>query len=597
MRTLLGSLWQARMRTTISAAGISISVMMITLSLGFFSWLHHEAGREADRFSDKVILQLPGSPFPPVGARWIETLSVEAMRIPLVDPADSTPVLLQPLNLDSEGGDPLPIVFVGLEPGRESTYTGLELGVQLKPGLRQAVLGSKIARELEASPGDQLSLAEAYWDVVAVLPLTGADSLDWATIVPLDQAQEAFSAPDLISFVILSPREHVTPRALEVRLSGSFPSLESVGYEALQRRIRDEFSLTAGLLGAMGVLAFMTGAVMLSGSLMVSVVSRAVSLLKEDSRAPLPTGRAETLGLTMGLSLAMALLGGLPGMLAGVLLAHLVGWPFLFSALEASLGLGVICLLALAGGIYPSVQAGGILWRAARFGRLEKDMQEAFESREDILRVFRQQLRAREMERQQVARDLHDGILQSLLGLKMTLRGVTSDRTLTDSLDQAIKDLRRLCADLRPPALDHLGLGAALRSMASEHGSHHDLPVIFWEQGEDPGIPGDVAIALYRVAQEALSNAIRHAQASQVEITLRHLPSRTILQVQDDGKGFTPPARPTALSRRGHFGLAGMHERISLAGGRLTVNSQPGRGTRIRAEVPLPAGTPSRAQD
>lgn len=567
------------------ATGVAISVMILTLATGFFAWLGRSTESEAGRFSGAVVMQLPRSSFPPLGERWQENLAEEALALTLVDEDRSTPVIFQALQWGPSPEEDL--IGVGLLPGREKTYTGVEPPLSLLSGQPGALLGREAADLLDVGPGETLVLAGHRWEVVGVLPPSGAYTVDRSFIVPLDMAQEAFQAPGLISWLILFPREDVTPRALEARLSGLFPGMEALGSVLLKARIREEQGQASDVLASVAILSFLTGVVMLTGSLMVSVVSRAVRLLGEEDRR-LPRGRGEILGHTMALSVAQAFLGGIPGLLAGAILARLAHWPFLLTPFHLLLLAGVILLLGLSAGVYPTLQAGSILWRAARFGRLERDMQEAFESREDVLRIFRQQIQARERERQSLARELHDGVLQSLLGLKMGLRGPGPHPDLSRALDEAIRDLRRLCSDLRPPALDHLGLGPALRSMASELSRSSPVSVFFWEEGEDRSMPEESAIVLYRVAQEAVANALRHSGGSRIEIVLRHLPTRSVLEVSDNGRGFSPPSRPTALARRGHYGLAGMHERVSLAGGRLSISSQPGQGTRIRSEIPVP---------
>ena len=221
----------------------------------------------------------------------------------------------------------------------------------------------------------------------------------------------------------------------------------------------------------------------------------------------------------------------------------------------------------------------------------------------DIRQIQRQLLRSREDERARLARDLHDGPLQVLVGLNMQLGMLLSAPALSSSLPtgegqgvreviQPLRDevrtllieLRQVCTELRPPMLDTLGLGAALRALAEEWSTqtgleiHLDLP----EDASLRSLPGEAAVNLYRVAQEALSNVARHAAARQVTLGLAWKANRLEMTVQDDGKGFRLPDTSDTLTAAGHYGLAGMQERVELIGGHLAMESAPGQGTTIR---------------
>lgn len=198
-------------------------------------------------------------------------------------------------------------------------------------------------------------------------------------------------------------------------------------------------------------------------------------------------------------------------------------------------------------------------------------------------------------ERNRLARELHDAMTQTLFSLRLTLEAaaaavaddqaraaaeLSSARALVDS---AFAELRALIYELRPPALERDGLGEALRKHAGVVGRAHGLAVTVTAEGDDAGLAPAVEQALFRIAQEALSNAVRHASASKVEVAVVTAPDRVVLTVADDGAGFDPAAR-TARSRR--LGLTSMRERAAAAGGSLAVESAPGRGTTVRAEVP-----------
>jgi signal transduction histidine kinase len=149
---------------------------------------------------------------------------------------------------------------------------------------------------------------------------------------------------------------------------------------------------------------------------------------------------------------------------------------------------------------------------------------------------------------------------------------------------QLLADLRQVCAALRPPMLDALGLGAALRALAEDWSAQCGVPVHFDlpPNATLRSLPGEVAVNLYRVVQEALANVARHAAAQRVSIRLAWEGTRLVLTVQDDGQGFVVPADFHSLTAQGHFGLVGMQERVDLIGGTWMVESTPGQGTTVR---------------
>ncbi len=205
----------------------------------------------------------------------------------------------------------------------------------------------------------------------------------------------------------------------------------------------------------------------------------------------------------------------------------------------------------------------------------------------------RRSLAATEAERHRWARELHDETLQALGGLKVLLSSATrlddpeamraSMREATQQLTGDIEALRALIAELRPPALDQLGLAPALTSLAQRTGAGNDVEV-----RADVELPGDRRLApelettVYRVVQESLTNVVKHANASSIDIAVRCADDAVEVSVADDGIGFD-----TDAPARSGFGLAGMRERVELAGGDLSVLRGAGAGTVIRARLPL----------
>jgi two-component system, NarL family, sensor histidine kinase UhpB len=198
-------------------------------------------------------------------------------------------------------------------------------------------------------------------------------------------------------------------------------------------------------------------------------------------------------------------------------------------------------------------------------------------------------LHAQEEERARVARDLHDEVNQSLTGLLLRLEAAREaappelERELAETkalANQAMRELLTLARQLRPTALDDLGLAAAIGGQV-EQLSHGEIAAGLETEGDFSDLGDDAQLVVYRVAQEALSNAARHSGASSVEVRLRRDEGGgVVLEVADDGCGFAFDE-----SQRG-LGIGGMRERALLVGGELTIDSRPGAGTTVRLGVP-----------
>jgi signal transduction histidine kinase len=201
-----------------------------------------------------------------------------------------------------------------------------------------------------------------------------------------------------------------------------------------------------------------------------------------------------------------------------------------------------------------------------------------------------------EEERRRLARELHDDTLQSLIALKQRLQlahlafqDQPVEKMLTELevlTEQTIDDLRRLTRALRPIYLEDLGLVAALEMLSHEASQTGDVNIHFQRQGEERRLPSDVELALYRIAQEALSNVAKHAEATQASITIQYSPEANTLRIMDDGKGFEVPNSPAEFAPGGHFGLLGLHERAELVGAKLQIRSSPGEGTQVIVRLP-----------
>jgi PAS domain S-box-containing protein len=212
--------------------------------------------------------------------------------------------------------------------------------------------------------------------------------------------------------------------------------------------------------------------------------------------------------------------------------------------------------------------------------------------------VQRSLLEQREQERVQIARDLHDGPVQELSGAVFALQVLAMDSVDPDtkveiekiqaSLATQIDELRAYAGELRPPALAHFGLEKAIQSYVETfHEKHPDIQVRFHAHQVGKLTPEPMRLAVYRIVQEAMTNIVKHAQATEVDIRFEKDDHRAILEIQDNGVGFEFTLDWLSLVRHGHLGLVGMRERAEAVGGQLSVSSNPGDGVTIRIEIPL----------
>ena len=205
--------------------------------------------------------------------------------------------------------------------------------------------------------------------------------------------------------------------------------------------------------------------------------------------------------------------------------------------------------------------------------------------------AFRRVIDALELERRRLSRELHDETGQALTSILLGLRAL-EDTLETEESRQAttrlrelvvatLQDVRRLALELRPSALDDFGLVAALEHLTTTFGEKTGMKVDFGAALGDERLPTEVETALYRIVQESLTNIVKHARAQRVSIALTRMEGSVKAVVEDDGQGFDPAATD------GGFGLVGMGERLALLGGRLRIESSPGAGTTIAADVPV----------
>jgi len=205
-------------------------------------------------------------------------------------------------------------------------------------------------------------------------------------------------------------------------------------------------------------------------------------------------------------------------------------------------------------------------------------------------------IRSQEEERRRVARDIHDGPAQAIANIVFraevcerlidtdTERAKIELKSLRAHIRNTLTEIRRIIFDLRPMAIDDLGLVPALRSILEairdQNGLFAEISVI----GDERRIEDHIEIGVFRVAQEALNNVVKHANASTIRVRVEFAPNAVAVSVEDNGKGFDQSSEEATT---GHFGLLGMRERLQLLDGTLTIKSAKGRGTKILITAPL----------
>lgn len=266
-----------------------------------------------------------------------------------------------------------------------------------------------------------------------------------------------------------------------------------------------------------------------------------------------------------------------------------------------------------------SQAAGQVAWGdysaiAAPVGGVQevRDLRQALADMVDRIRDYEAALRdytgamthGQELERARLARELHDGPVQDLIVLRqqaeMAEHHLAQNRegdaralleTMRVGEQRIVRELRRLIHALRPAYLEDLGLAPALEMLVKEADERGSAAVRLKMASPARRLPEEIELAAYRIAQEALSNAIAHAQADEIVVRLTLAQDQLLLQVIDDGVGFTLPEHPSQLTRSAHYGLVGMRERASLLGGRVQIVTAPGQGTQVTAELPTePSG-------
>jgi PAS domain S-box-containing protein len=233
------------------------------------------------------------------------------------------------------------------------------------------------------------------------------------------------------------------------------------------------------------------------------------------------------------------------------------------------------------------------------FQHIARDVTQEKKLQESLRFYLSQITKAQEEERKRIARELHDETIQSLVVLTRQIdeivsgdRGISEYKkilleSLRDQIESIIQDVRRLSQDLRPPALDTLGLIPALEGLAADIEKHSGININVKVCGAVRRFSSEVELIFFRIVQEALRNVWRHSGATSAEVIVEFDTGETRITIRDNGKGFRVPDMVGELLKDGRMGLAGMQERVQLLNGSLSVESQSGKGTTVTVKAPL----------
>jgi two-component system CheB/CheR fusion protein len=223
-----------------------------------------------------------------------------------------------------------------------------------------------------------------------------------------------------------------------------------------------------------------------------------------------------------------------------------------------------------------------------------KGHRQAEKARQDLQRRL---LHAQEEERSRISRELHDEVGQQISALMLSLKALESTpsdqapaklRELRETTEEVAREIHQLAFELRPMALDELGLARALAAYVDSWLTRTGIAVDLVTAGiDEQRLPRHIETTLYRIVQEAMNNVYKHATAKRVSVSVERRGAQVVAIVEDDGVGFDVDA-PPASGRQPSLGIAGMRERAAIVDGELTVESSPTRGTTVRAKLPLP---------
>jgi len=578
------ALWAHKLRSALTMLGIAVCVFTPVTTDGMLGSIYVSRAMDLLRFRDKLLVQQPLAGYLPFNSLISEPVSDAILSRPDLLTDVSTSLLIIVLEPPDNPMDRASIIGVGLHSNKARVYVGdaqVESGHLMLDSEDAIILGSDAARFYNIhSVNQSLVLHRRSWRVVGILAPTGSHNVDRVILFPLSAAQTAFGALGFVSAILVSPRN---PQQAALSLSADYPMLEILSQQDIQQVLAKEVEFPARYLGSLTWISFFVAVILIAAVMLLAIRERAGEIAAVQA---VGSTHSAILIHTLTESLILSTGGGILGMAVAFPYAHALNWSFIITP-EETLRLLVLVLVAgILAGIYPAFQAVRTFPEALRVEELRTRLQQVSDDRQTLGQAYRQLVIGGEAERKRIARDLHDQVIQNLLGLKFHLADQGAGQSpLQGEINATIETIRHLCADLRPPALDHLGLAAALRSYAQDFQARTNLAVEL-QLDDTAHLSEEIALALFRVMQEALTNAWRHARAQRVRVTLQSSRDAVELSVHDDGCGFQVPERIGALVEQGHFGLMSMRERVELVGGTLRLDSQPGRGTRVEARVP-----------
>ena len=584
-------LWERKMRTALTLIGVAACVLALTTLDGMLDYMRAERVQDVARFPGRLLLQPPGAGYPP----FRNTLRAESIAAvfdwPDIVPDESTLLLLLVLEPPDNPMDAAGVTGLGLQPGSEQAWIGTTQVASGRATLAgegdsAVLLGYQAARFYGvATVGETITFAGRRWRVVGLLEEARMANVDDLVVMPLESAQTAFGLEGWISAVLLTATQGQVDD-LALSLADAYPALEVYTQKDIRRMVLEELKLPNNFMGTVSWAAFVIVVLIIANVTIIAVREHTQEI--ELIRA---TGgkRSAILGYTLTEALTLSLCGGALGALAAVPTAYLFDWAWILNWGEILRIAGLVLTTGALAGVYPAYRAARAYPQALHYDELRRQMEEVAAEKQAMGQAYRQLVRGREEERERLARELHDQAVQSLVGFKFHLAEKAPDApsALQAEIDGVIGTLRDLCTDLRPPALGRLGLAATLRSYVDDFSARTGLPIELHVDGGERRLPPEIELALFRVAQEALTNAWKHAQAPRVKMDLSFGEEMIRLTVGDRGRGFVMPERVGVLVEANHFGLMGMHERLELVGGALRVTSEPGQGTIVAAQVPL----------
>ena len=226
------------------------------------------------------------------------------------------------------------------------------------------------------------------------------------------------------------------------------------------------------------------------------------------------------------------------------------------------------------------------------FGQVQEVLQNAKEKKQFALKI----IEAQEVERKRLSREIHDGPAQMLANIlirseivDLAFREGKSEQALTEvksirnNIHSSLQEVRRIIYDLRPMALDDLGLFPTIKKHITTMGEAYDIDIKFNLFGDERRLDSNYEVAIFRLIQEALQNALNHAEANNISVSIEMVPNQINLLIKDDGIGFEEDEEK---EKEDSFGLVGMRERVELLDGKLSIISQKGQGTTVRINLP-----------